>query len=913
VALSAFIGRDDELARLRNLVRERRIVTLIGPGGVGKTRLALELGERFSEEWPGGVRRIELAAVTPEHDLALEAAAQLGCASLDVAALLLGEQPMLLVLDNCEHLLEQAARVGAQLADTCPRLHLLATSRAPLVVDGEEVFVLGPLGLPATDESQDIAEAAAIRLFSDRVRASGLAWDSSAEHLRHVGELCRRLDGIPLAIELAAARARTLSSAEMLEHLERRSDLLRARGPVGTARHASLRAAIDTSYELLDPEEQVCFRSLGIFAGSFGAPLAHAVCAPPGSDPLDTLDRLARLVDHSLVVAEQSPGGTRFRLLDSLRRYARERAADHGESEALCERFVDAAIGLADDITRRGLERWSGDVLGAVLAEFANLNAAVDLSLARDPSPARAFRLLLPLWGAVHQGRAADVAAACERALARSPGGAETFHAEVLAIAANAFLAAGAPERAAELAERCLEGETVSAIASIVARRTLGMTALRAGRLEDALEHFQRGRDAAGAAGVEPFRRELAVFVAWVRMRAHGDDAALAALDAVADDAAAARDQIAEAWARMARVQLLVLLERHAEARIALRSFQDLERHLEHPWGEEWSLRLDALLATLETSWPATRERWWRAIEQATARADAGELVLTLETAAVLAHRAGDVAAARALGEAAPRDARGSIVGSPYEREFLDLVRSGAVGAPTTGRRWSREALRRVRRALTAAPSATDPDDRDPPDRAGADARPAAAPPAGRLRRAGDVWAVSFAGREVQVQSMKGLEDLARLLGEPDVDVHSLDLMGGRDVGDAGPVLDERSRRDYRARVTELQAEIEEARQAHDLHRAERAEAELDALVEQLSQAFGVGGRSRRTGAAVDRARAAVTWRIRAAIKRLAAVHPELARHLPNAVRTGTWCSYRPETAVAWEIDAGSRRIDAGG
>jgi hypothetical protein len=157
----------------------------------------------------------------------------------------------------------------------------------------------------------------------------------------------------------------------------------------------------------------------------------------------------------------------------------------------------------------------------------------------------------------------------------------------------------------------------------------------------------------------------------------------------------------------------------------------------------------------------------------------------------------------------------------------------------------------------------------------------------------------------VQVRNLKGIEDLAVLFGRPDEDVHCLELIGGADVGGtAGAAVDQRARGEYRGRIRELQAEIDDAQAANDLGRAERAETELDALVRQLSASFGLSGRSRSGGSPAERARSAVTWRIRAAVKRLAKVHPELGRHLENAVRTGTWCAYRPETAVGWRIDA---------
>jgi len=780
-----------------------------------------------------------------------------------------GTAPSLVVLDNCEHVLEKAAAAGADLVARAPAVHLLATSRAPLAVDGEHVLVLGPLALASSEAADEIAASAAIRLFCDRVRAAGGRVNDSPEQLGALSTLCRRLDGIPLAIELAAARARTLSVAEMLEHLDRRFDLLRRSAPIGTARHASLRAAIDTSYALLSRDEQVFFRALGVFVGSFDARLAHAVAAPEGADRLATIDLLSRLVDHSLVVAEQAGSTMRYRLLESLRRYARERAEDEGGMAEQHERFVAAMLELAGELTLASFERWSSGILGTVLGEFVNLTAAIERCLLTDATPTRAFRMVLPLWGAVHQGRATDVGAVCERVLARWPDAAEPLHAEVLAVAANARLAAEDHASAAELAARALELEATSAVATVVARRTLGMVALRAGDRDAAAEHFARGAELAGAGGMAPFRRELAALVAWTSAAREDDAATLATLDAIARDAAGAGDQIAEVWARITELALLLRRKRWQEAHRVLRVVAALQQRLAYPWFVLCTERSAATLATEESDWWSSRGTWQALLERAAGESDLGELTLALETAAVFAHRAGDTDAARTLAAALPASARGTLLGSPLEDELVELKRSGVIAAPAPGSVWSGEALRRVRRALATEPPPRGAAEESegtaavvaPSDDAGrsAPARVTAVssslPPA-RLVRAGDSWSLAYAGREVHVRHVRGLDDLARLVDRPEVELHCLDLMGGGEVGgDAGPVLDEQARRAYRARVNELQAEIDEATEAHDLHRAERAEAELDALVEQLSSAFGLGGRARRTGAATDRAR----------------------------------------------------------
>jgi hypothetical protein len=176
---------------------------------------------------------------------------------------------------------------------------------------------------------------------------------------------------------------------------------------------------------------------------------------------------------------------------------------------------------------------------------------------------------------------------------------------------------------------------------------------------------------------------------------------------------------------------------------------------------------------------------------------------------------------------------------------------------------------------------------------------------AGALVREGDAWTVRFAGRSARVRHAKGLEDLAALLARPGEELHCLQLVGGAALdGDAGPLLDDAARRAYQSRIRELQAAVDAAREAHDAGRAARAEAELDALVEQLSAAFGLGGRSRKAGDSAERARSTVAWRVRAAIRRIGEAHTELGRHLANSIRTGAFCSYHPEAPVAWELRA---------
>jgi predicted ATPase len=878
--LSSFVGRETESSRLGEWVAAHRMVSVVGPGGIGKTRLSHEAAAPLAARFPGGVHRSELAQLSARDDVASEVAGALGYASLEALVLRLGDAPALLVLDNCEHLLDAVAQLCRRLLADAPSLHLLATSRERLGVDGEQVLVLGPLE----------ADAAA-RLFEDRARSAGARLEASAAEAAARAELCRRLDGIPLAIELAAARARSLTAAETLALLGRRFDLLKGAAPVGLSRHTSLRAAIDASYELLDPSEQAFFRALGAFAGAFTAQLAHAVAGPESSDLLRSIDALSALVDRSLLVAETAGGVTRYRLLDSLRDYAAERARDAGESERHADRFVEAMAEEARSVIVAGTTRWTAELLSRVLLHFDALVAAVERTVQTDADARRAFLLLLPLWAAIHQGRAREVADLAERVLARWPTGNEPLRAEATAAAASALLASARIPEATERAQAVVDAPAAAPLARVLALRTLGIAAQHRGGATVAAGHARRASEIAGAAGLASFERELRVFAASTAPEGEPIESALAALEDVAKRAAADGDSIGEVWARVVATHVLIRIGRLPEAREALAVARQAQQGFDYPYGAKAVLRLTATLDALDRGWEHSRAAWLASIEACAHSGDLAEFALALRTAAALAARAGDRDAAEALLAAVPSGDHAVILGLLFE--VGGGIARGAPSAPGA-------ALRCIRERLRAEPAAA-------PARV-APVLPTAPPRTGSLRREGDVWEIAFAGHTTRVRHTKGVDDLATLLARPDAEVHCLELMGGADVGgEAGPLVDGRARAAYQARIRALQETIDEAQGANDLGRAERAEAELDALVSQLSEAFGLGGRARATGSAAERARSAVAWRLRSVLKRIDALHPELGRHLSHAIRTGVWCSYRPESPVRWDVDAGRR------
>jgi predicted ATPase len=359
---TSFVARERDLARVRRLLDERRPVTLVGIGGVGKTRLAVEIAGASLRDFPGGTWLVDLSPLSDGRAIPLAVAEVLGVATHgatsveDVLMSSLAERQTLLVIDNCEHLLEPAARFVQLLVERAPGAHLLATSRQPLGVVGEVAWPVQPLELP--DETADVrlatvVERPAARLFLDRAAAVVPDFSPSDVEAPVLARICRRLDGIPLAIELAAARVAILSLAEIDDRLSDRFRLLATDSPVQPERHRTLRATIDWSFELLSPDEQRFLARLAVFAGGFDLGAAGAVWGAGDAGPDTSLDLLSALVRRSLVVREAGEAGSRYRLLDSIREYAAERLAeDPVEERDAQERHARYYLAIAEKAER---------------------------------------------------------------------------------------------------------------------------------------------------------------------------------------------------------------------------------------------------------------------------------------------------------------------------------------------------------------------------------------------------------------------------------------------------------------------------------------------------------------------------------------------------------------------------------
>ncbi|MFJ9965126.1 ATP-binding protein [Streptomyces avermitilis] len=385
-ALDSFVGRRQELSQLRTLLRASRLLTLTGAGGVGKTRLALEFAKGLTRR-DGRVDVVELDSLHDAGLLAQSVAAALavgeraGRSGVDVLVRAIGDTSRLLILDNCEHLAEPCARLTATLLSRCPRLRILATSREALRVPGEIVFRVGELSLPpadAGDDPVDLLRADAVRLFVERAASCAPGFTLRRGNGRTVAEICRRLDGLTLAIELAAGRAGTLPPSDILAGLDdqlSQLSLLTDGSRTGPQRHSELAAAIDWSHRLLEPAEQAVFRRLAVLVGGFDTAAAQTVCAGDGIAPSRILRILCALEAKSLIV--RLPGDAqpaRFRQLGAIRAYAMERLLASGELHLTRQRALDWLNGLAD---RVGDEVFADQGGGPLTVERDNLAAAL--------------------------------------------------------------------------------------------------------------------------------------------------------------------------------------------------------------------------------------------------------------------------------------------------------------------------------------------------------------------------------------------------------------------------------------------------------------------------------------------------------------------------------------------------------
>ena len=515
---TSFIGRERELAEVKGLLASARLVTLVGMGGLGKTRLSLQTAAEEIHNFPAGVWFLDLAPISDPALIISETAQALGVREepdrpmLQTLCAHLKNRRSLLILDNCEHVIKAAAQMASAILKVAPHVRLLASSREPLRSPGEQCYPVLPLPVPSRgDDVETLLRSTAVRLFVDRAQLHKPSFALTAREAPVVAELVARLEGIPLALELAAARVRALSVADINARLKDRYKLLTGGSRVLQERQQTLRALVDWSYELLEPEEQMVLDRLAVFVGGFDLAAAEAVC---GGEPLaseDVLDLLGSLVEKSLVMLEERDDGARYLMLDTIREYAREKLAQRADAAETAARHCDHYFAIAKAANKGLRGPQQADWLWKLEVELDNIRSAIALSLAGGVEPVVAVKFAVAVQGFwILRGYSSEGRKLVRAALAL-PAIQSSRVAHAFALYVGAALAESQSDHgeAREMLETCLElrrelGNEVDIAATL---STLSMARLQAGDAaeafageSEALQIFRRLDDRVGEA-----------------------------------------------------------------------------------------------------------------------------------------------------------------------------------------------------------------------------------------------------------------------------------------------------------------------------------------------------------------------------------------------------------------------------
>jgi predicted ATPase/class 3 adenylate cyclase len=424
--LNSFVGREREMDEVRGLLPRSRLVTLLAMGGVGKSRLSIQLGAEVLEDYPDGVWLVELAPLANAADVPQAVASVLGVKEdqgsglMEALGRFVRDRRMLLILDNCEHVVHGVADLAKKLLQASATLKVLASSRDPLHIAGETVYHLPTLAVPRPGEvrPEELAPLASVRLFLDRALAANPGFQWTGKHAAPVADICRRLDGIPLALELAAARTRALPVDVIAARLDERFRLLTTGDRTVLPRQQTLRALIDWSFDLLDERERVVFRRLAVFAGGWTLEAAEMVVGGDGVDPHEVVVLLGALVEKSLVLMEADSG--RYRMLDTVRHYAKEKLAESGEPRPAQERHVTHFLRLAERAQAALRTSEQSASLRDLDADRENVLAAFAYAVRTEHGSSQAFKLMIALrFYLIHRGLPSVILSMCEELLTR--------------------------------------------------------------------------------------------------------------------------------------------------------------------------------------------------------------------------------------------------------------------------------------------------------------------------------------------------------------------------------------------------------------------------------------------------------------------------------------------------------------
>ncbi len=504
--LTRFVGRDAETVQVRELLAGSPMLTLTGAGGIGKTRLALHVAADLLDRYQDGVWVVELGTITDPSLVPQAVATSVGIATPPGAAPInsilshLRPRTTLLVLDDCEHLVDAAARLADALLRGCPNLRIIATSREAFGIPGETIYRVPSLSLPDAADRQpsgNLLTYEAVALFADRARVVDPTFTIDQRSASAVVRICRSLDGIPLALELAAARVRSMPVDQIAARLDDRFRLLTGGSRIALQRQQTLRAAMDWSHDLLTDQEKAILRRLAVFAGSFTLEAAEAVCRGADIESHEVLDLLSRLVDKSLVILDVESGGGRYRLLETVREYAREKLVESEEAGEAQSRHRDWYVALVER-AKPDFFRGSDPTEWIALfdRERANLGAALDWS-ASDPSSGDALvRMAAGLWRYWEiRGALAEASTWLARAVEADAGDASEVRATALTGAAVIAGLRGDPQGAMRYLERCVDTQRAigNPLAIASALSNLASLCVQQGDSERAVALYEEG------------------------------------------------------------------------------------------------------------------------------------------------------------------------------------------------------------------------------------------------------------------------------------------------------------------------------------------------------------------------------------------------------------------------------------
>lgn len=830
------VGRDRESAEVTDWVVSSPVTTLTGPGGVGKTALAMTVAAGCAQDFPGGVIVVWLAPLRSAELVVAEVATAVGLPKSggqsyeDALTQWLAEKDILLLLDNCEHVVSAVADLVDALTARLPRLRVLATSREPLWVDGEVSYRLSPLPVARPDASfEEVAASPAVRLFQERADARVRGSLGTERAGRLLAEICRRVDGLPLAIELAAARVAGLDLEDITSHMGDLFHLLPqpARRADGVQR--SLRATVEWSDALLTEEERRLLRRMAAFSGGFDLAAVNGVCAFEGQTPAQVADLTARLVEKSLLL--KLPDGGGYQLLETIRQYSIEQLTAAGEIDVVRERHARFYLGVA-------LQACAGLMTGpepSHLDVIARIDDNLRVALARllQIEPRAALELsagLLPFWWI--RGRLREGLGWIEQGLAAAPDA--PLELRAMARFAQGFLVAQDTEDWVAAARSIDMGIDLLANASDPPA-ILGMLMCLRGEC-DVYNGDAKSAVARTEAGIAIVRRHPEACDAWPEGFCMWNVANAKRADGDLDTAVALFTECAEISRRGG---LFV------GQMVACNTL-----------GQIWEER-----GGLDES-----RRFWEHALRCRQEVDAvnvgqihGSTPLTLLALARLAARQGELAtASKLLREALP--IAHQIRDQATADRIVELLAQTSRVEPT--------------QSATLRPEggtwhvAFNGKSVHVPDMKG-------------------LWHL----RELVSRPRESVLALS-LIAAPTEDPVP--------VGDAGPMLDREALRQYRKRLADLDEALEDAEARHDVARHAKRTAEREALLKELARATGLGGKPRRAGSPTEKARLNVTRTIRHAITTLSTTVPELAAHLDESLVTGVSCSYEPRTNVFW-------------